>query len=739
MRFSLELIFSFIFATGVAKSKRDKVDSLKSLPLSTQAPDTVNVNRLNKLAGAFFLINPDSTFVYAQKAIVLARKLNYDAGVAAGLLQIGHVNYFRGRSAQAEANFDEAAAIYKRLHDDSGLSTCYVSYGRMYNLLANYKKALVYLYLALDIDKRIKDDRSLTDCYKNIGITYYSEGQLPAALDNYYNALFIALKNHYTVLSGEIYNDIGVVLQGMEVYPNALKYYKISLRILEQKNDIQGIGTLNENIGEVLIAQAQYDAALGYLLKGFKIAKLQDDKDGLSSLYADMGMCYAHKGQVKLAIGYLDTSLQIATRYKNVYNQAYASIGLSTIYNLQKDYSNAYKYVMQGQAYALRLGNLSVRANAAFQLNKTLAGLGKYSEAYQSLNQYIDLKHQLKDDESLQKLTTYNSELNFAEKQRQLAQQQREKELLYAQKLHNQRLINTIFSVIILGMVVTLVVYYRQKRKQQVINAMLEEKNREVLRQKENIDEQAHSLNNLNILKDRLISILAHDLRAPLSTLRGLFDLLQDDSISHQELLELIPNVLKKLEYTSDFLDTLLFWINSQMENFESSNKSFSLKDLVAYEVENYHEQAAQKGIELIDHVSGDLMASADPNSIRIVIRNLITNALKFSGENDKVEVFADMQDSKNILVKVKDTGVGISADQLKKLFKSKVESTIGTKNELGTGMGLLFCKDLVEKCKGKMWVTSKPGVGTEFSFTIPVAHVVPPNPIKGEEKTLVA
>jgi two-component system sensor histidine kinase/response regulator len=186
-------------------------------------------------------------------------------------------------------------------------------------------------------------------------------------------------------------------------------------------------------------------------------------------------------------------------------------------------------------------------------------------------------------------------------------------------------------------------------------------------------------------------------------------------------MLDMIPRVLKKLEYTSDFLDTLLFWINSQMENFVSSVTTFSVKDVVRYEVDNYHDAAEQKGVTLIDRVSNGLSVSADPNSIRIVIRNLITNAIKFTGKGDTIEVISEEQDEDTIIIRIKDSGVGMPAEQAGKLFKSKVDSKTGTNNELGTGMGLLFCKDLVEKCNGKIWVTSQPGVGTEFSFTLPV------------------
>ena len=433
-------------------------------------------------------------------------------------------------------------------------------------------------------------------------------------------------------------------------------------------------------------------------------------------------MCYANKQEYGKALGYLNTSLTIARKFKITGNEAGTLIGMAAFYNMQKDYRNAYRYAQEGQALALKLGNLATRSAAACELNKTLAGLGNYNEAYKLLKQYIALKDSLNNNESIQKLTSYNLELNFAARQRQLAEQQSDKELLLNQKIKQQRLTIAIFLITMLGTVIVSFIYYRQKRRQQKINRLLEDKNSEALIQKASLDDQAKKLNDLNTLKDRLISILAHDLRAPLSTLRGLFSLLEDNTITHEQLLGMIPGVLKKLEYTSDFLDTLLFWINSQMDNFENSSKKFHVKDIVAFETESYHEQAALKGITLIDKVEHDVVASADPNSIRIVLRNLITNAIKFSGKNDTIEISSSQEDGKNHVITVKDTGTGMSSEQLNKLFKSKVNSKTGTQNESGTGMGMLFCKDLIEKCSGKIWVNSKQGEGTSFSFTIPVA-----------------
>ncbi|HTI57367.1 tetratricopeptide repeat-containing sensor histidine kinase [Mucilaginibacter sp.] len=686
-----------------------------------QLNDTSTVNRLNKLAAARFSSDPDTTFYYANQAINIAREINYETGIADGLVQAGHVDYVRGKSESAVKCFDEAIAIYKKLNNNAGLAACYLQYGRMCNILADYSQALKYLNMALAINKQANDEYALTDSYKNIGIVYFSQGKLSEALDYYYKGLFIAVKNHYREFSADLYNDIGVILQNMEVYPNALEYYKKSLAMYEGTDHLQVLGILNENIGEVLVAQHNYEKAIVYLNKANNIAKKQSDQDGLSSVYTDLGLCYAYKKDFPKALSYLDTSLRIAEKYKIVYNQAYAIIGFATVYNMQKDYRTAYPYAVKGQQIGVKLGNLSIRVNAALELNKTLAGLGRINDAYKALNEYLDLKTKLKDNESIQKLTSYNFELSFAVKQRLLAEQQHEKDLLYKQNSRAQRLTIMIFLVVIMAMVVITGIYYNEKRKQQRVSSVLAHKNSEILQQKADMDTQAAKLNDLNILKDRLIAILAHDLRAPLSTLRGLFGLLQDDSISHEEMLSMIPDVLKKLDYTSDFLDTLLFWINSQMENFDRAAKCFPVKEIVARETEHYYEQAQGKGITLIDSVPQELNACADPDSVRIVVRNLITNAIKFSRDKDVIEVSAK-RDGDNVLISIKDTGEGMTAEQSKKLFKSKVNSKTGTHNESGTGMGLLFCKDLIEKSNGTIWVTSKPGKGSNFFFTLPSA-----------------
>lgn len=725
------------YNSGTYNAANLRVDSLRNLlATSKEDPsDTVTINRVNKLAAEFVDVNPDSTLYYAKLAINRSLAIKYKIGIADGMVSEARVYSLKGDYAAAKKNFNGARLLYATMNDEAGLAGCYIEIGRMYNNIADYNQASDYFQKALNIYKKLKDENGIAYSYHNIGMVSVNIGKASYALDNYFKSLSINLRLNNKLSSAKDYNNIGTIMQTMELYPKSMEYYKRAIKIWQESKNVQGISTAYENMGEILIAEKKYDDAITYLSKSLKLTQDLDDKNGLSSLYADFGLCYAYKKQYGIALKYMAQALKMSNDFKIDYNKAVAYIDYAVVYNLQKDYHQAYKYARMANDLANKLGSLDNRTNAAMQLSEALGGLGRFEDAYKAQKKYVELRDSLKSDESVRKLTSFNLESVFNEKQRVLAEQHQRQDDLYQQKIQRQGLLSAIFFLIILGMAAILIVYYKAKLKQQKINTILEDKNAEVIKQKADLNDQAHKLNDLNNLKDRLISVLAHDLRAPLSTLRGLFGLLEDDTISHDQFLTMIPQALKKLEYTSDFLDTLLFWVNSQMENFDSSAKSFPIKDVISYEVSNYVEQATEKGIKLTDGVSGNITVAADPNSIRIVTRNLITNAIKFSRKDDTIVVSAQQRDDNFILVSVKDSGVGMTEKQLNKLFKSKVDSGTGTNNESGTGMGLLFCKDLIEKCNGKIWVESVQGSGTEFFFTLPTGTL---SSIKEEEPALL-
>ena len=243
--------------------------------------------------------------------------------------------------------------------------------------------------------------------------------------------------------------------------------------------------------------------------------------------------------------------------------------------------------------------------------------------------------------------------------------------------------------------------------------------NNEQLRaQNENIVKQIADLEEINKVKDRLFSIVSHDLKDSISSIKGFIDLLREEGISQEEFYELIPELSENADNASLLLFNLLNWSKTQLQNLEPNPELFDVQEVFHTKMSLIEQKAQQKRIVVIDESQKDFVY-ADKSMIEIVIQNLLTNAIKFSRTGDMITVSNKSQNG-NSLICVEDTGVGIKKEDLDKLFKNNAFTTVGTKNEKGTGLGLSICKELVELNNGRIWVESTVNVGTKFFVELP-------------------
>jgi signal transduction histidine kinase/ligand-binding sensor domain-containing protein len=232
-------------------------------------------------------------------------------------------------------------------------------------------------------------------------------------------------------------------------------------------------------------------------------------------------------------------------------------------------------------------------------------------------------------------------------------------------------------------------------------------------------------LKELNASKDKFFSIIAHDLKNPFSTIIGFSEILKED-LSAQPAGR--PKEYSKMIYTSAvqtfrLLENLLEWANSQRGNIVFKPHRIKFSDLLNEELKTLNETASGKNIEISCEVPENLTILADKNMLKTILRNLISNAIKFTRRNGKVTVKASF-DNKNAQIEVSDNGIGMSQETILKLFRIDANlTTLGTEKEKGTGLGLFLCKEFVDKHGGKIWVTSETGNGTSFFFTIPLNH----------------
>ncbi|MBC7617279.1 MAG: PAS domain-containing protein [Pedobacter sp.] len=236
--------------------------------------------------------------------------------------------------------------------------------------------------------------------------------------------------------------------------------------------------------------------------------------------------------------------------------------------------------------------------------------------------------------------------------------------------------------------------------------------------------EQAIELERLNQLKDRIFSIIAHDLRGPLVNLSEVLKMITNDQISIEEFKGIAPTLSKDIIYTTDLLENILHWSRSQLKGYGINKEVFDLRNLIINEI-NYHLPGANlKKIKIIHDVFPGQMAYADMLMIQIVVRNILNNAIKFCSQDCEIHITAAYQDQNKILVCIQDDGIGIKESVLKRLFKDENITTRGTLNEKGTGLGLLVCKDFMQRNDGDVTVTSTEGKGTKFCITMPIGDI---------------
>lgn len=259
------------------------------------------------------------------------------------------------------------------------------------------------------------------------------------------------------------------------------------------------------------------------------------------------------------------------------------------------------------------------------------------------------------------------------------------------------------------------------KKENKDYQAEILNSNEELYRYTQEIEKQKEELNELNNLKSKLFSVISHDLRTPLYGLRNLFKSVEQYDLPAEEIKVLIPDVVKDLHYTTDLMENLLQWAKSQMKGESVSPQLIDMNKLIQDVQQLVRLQAENKQVYLKTKADKPVYIYADKEMIEVVLRNLISNAIKFTPKEG--EVIVDVkQDEEMVEVLVSDTGTGMSEESRNKLFGDEHFTTKGTSNEVGTGLGLMICKEFLKKNGGNIHVESELGKGSTFAFTLPRA-----------------
>ncbi|MBT1690723.1 sensor histidine kinase [Dawidia soli] len=243
---------------------------------------------------------------------------------------------------------------------------------------------------------------------------------------------------------------------------------------------------------------------------------------------------------------------------------------------------------------------------------------------------------------------------------------------------------------------------------------------REVLLRTEEIQNKSERLEEVNRVKDKLFSVVSHDIKGPLSSLQLALSLLRAGDVSREEFQQLSNSLEERFSHTTEFIENLLQWATLQLKGESYEPAQINLSDIADETVSLLSTEIKRKNITVRNNLHNyKLQAYADLNMIRSVLRNLFTNAIKFTGENGMITL-SFLRTDRQVIVSVADTGVGIPASHRKRLFTLNSITTPGTSKEKGTGLGLLLCREFIEKNGGRIWFETTEGKGTTFFFSLP-------------------
>ena len=254
------------------------------------------------------------------------------------------------------------------------------------------------------------------------------------------------------------------------------------------------------------------------------------------------------------------------------------------------------------------------------------------------------------------------------------------------------------------------------------VNLEVQKRNNEIAEKATLLKTQAAELSELNSLKSKLFSVIAHDLKAPMYALRNLFNDSQKYNLPGEELKKMLPEVVNDLNYTVGLMENLLQWAKSQMQAEAVKSGTVDVTKLIGDVLQLLRLQAEAKKIYIEPKTPLPVFVSGDKDMINLVLRNLLSNAIKFTPENGRISVGAN-EHSSFVEIYVQDNGMGLSPEALNKINENDFFTTKGTASESGTGLGLMLCKEFLNKNGGQMHIESEVGKGSIFSFTLPRAN----------------
>lgn len=560
--------------------------------------------------------------------------------------------------------------------------------GVCYLIKSSYDIAMQMHIDALKIRESIQDTVGLIESHLNIGNILYRTGSAKDAIKRYQKSLDYALMANNLRAQSLLYNNVGSYYKDLwnasnskEDLDSAKYYLEQSFAIKTSLQDVRGsINTMNL-LAEIARGSKDYETAKNLLTQALEFSKGLQNSEIQISLLNELTDFHLEIKNNEQALTYAKQAMEMANKMDSPYQIGSVAGMVSKVYASLGDYKNAYEYI-------------KLKLNTEQELN---------SEQTKNIREELLIKYEAEKKE---------------EENKRLLQEQLLLDLKLKRK--NDLLISAaiLFIVLIIGWIF-------QKRKNDQLAAAhlqttdilkkLETKNIEIAEKTQELERSNQALTQSNRSRQLLFSVLSHDLKSPISSLQSLLELENSKSITHEEFQMILPHVSEQIKSVRELMESILNWAHNELNEHPMPIMEVKIHPLVQDNIRQFSTKANDKRLHLINDIPEDLVLYTEKDRLNFIIRNLISNAIKYTPSNGIIRIHYDSKTGDTI--SITDSGIGLEKDKLEKLFAGRIVSKLGTKGEKGSGIGLLLCKEFAQNIGAILEVSSTVNEGSTFAI----------------------
>ncbi len=656
------LAFSFLWYLQAGTLWAQSSSARLQQALSEATTPEKKVQAFQALYFYYQYIHPDSALFYIREGQQYFNQNHSELGSASMTSLMGLFDMSQGRMDMARTRQKEALAVFERIQHKPGIASIHSSLGVLDGKQEKLADATTHFITAMRLYQQLND----------------TDG--------------IATTNM----------RLGIVNERAELLDKALDYYNKALALATLKPDIKGadMAVLNNNIGIIYGRMGNMEKALTHFNAALEGSATPRQAGIRVMTLNNLGIVYQRTGNDKMALHYIDEALELTNKQNMTDEYARVIITRASIIS-KKDPQKALETLNDALQRMRPLHMPSLELDLREEMVDAYEKQGNYKDALSMLKRLRLLEDSLRNVEQAKVVMNLQSvhELENTNAQLQLAKEKN----IAAKKVRN---IIIAVAALLAAMFFIVLLQYRR-----------------VLRLHNKLKKREAELERSNNMKDKLFSIIGHDLRGPISNVPAMLQILDDDDTNPEEQKYLMTSLITHTRAATETLDKLLFWGQAQLKGVSLNQQLFDVHNTISNNLSLIHITASQKKISIASNVPENTRIMADPVHFDFVVRNLLSNAVKFTRIGGHIHIGAIVEQEPGFVTFfVQDNGVGISQERIATIFETFGSSTRGTANEKGTSIGLMLCKEYVQQNGGKILVSSEPGNGTTFSFTMKTA-----------------